>query len=349
MYGVKKRRILSWFVTINILFACSPEQPEKLEIQGTAQGTTYSIIITDAGADVEKAEIDSIFKVFDRALSTYVDESVVSRINGSKGDLSIRDEQDLFRRCYNLSQEIYKKSVGYFDPSVFPLVEGWGFMSDLKHPLDSAEVDSILQFVSFDFGKYHSVLFDGGTIDFKKIHPSFKLDFNAIAQGLSVDIVDEFLQSKGLKNYYIEVGGEIVVRGKNHEGNNWRIGVDTPVKNPATRELENVIHISDKGLATSGNYRNFYVYEGKEYSHTLNPKTGFPVRHSLLSVTVVAEDAGRADAYATLFMVLGTEQALEFIKTHPEEQLSAYFLDSDGKGGIQRTTSPGFEVFLKED
>lgn len=349
MYGVKKRRILSWFVTINILFACSTEPSEKLEIQGTAQGTTYSIIITDAGADVEKAEVDSIFKVFDRALSTYIDESVISKINNSKGNISLRDEHDLFRRCYNLSQEVYKKSNGYFDPSVFPLVEGWGFMSDLKHPLDSAAVDSILQFVSFDFGKYHSVVFDGGNIDFKKIHPSFKLDFNAIAQGLSVDIIDEFLRNKGLKNYYIEVGGEVVVRGKNHEGEDWRIGVDAPVKNATTRELENIIHISDKGLATSGNYRNFYVHEGKEYSHTLNPKTGFPVRHSLLSVTVVAADAGRADAYATLFMVLGTEKALEFIRTHPAEELNAYFLEADGNGGIQRKTSPGFEEYLKED
>ncbi|OFZ63746.1 MAG: hypothetical protein A3D92_20670, partial [Bacteroidetes bacterium RIFCSPHIGHO2_02_FULL_44_7] len=343
---VKKRRILSWFVTINILFACSPEPSEKLEIQGTAQGTTYSIIITDPGADVQKAEIDSIFRIFDLALSTYIDQSVVSRINNSTGDLSLRDEKDLFRRCYNLSQEIYRKSNGYFDPSVFPLVKGWGFMSDLKHPLDSTSVDSILQFVSFDFGKYHSVVFDGGNIDFQKTHPSFKLDFNAIAQGLSVDIVDEFLQAKGLKNYYIEVGGEIVARGKNDEGKKWRIGVDTPVKNATTRELENVLHVSDKAIATSGNYRNFYTYEGKEYAHTLDPKTGFPVRHSLLSVTVVADDAGRADAYATLFMVLGTDKALEFIKTHPEEKLSAYFLDADGKGGIRRTFSPGFDVFL---
>src|SRR5690606_15753016 len=145
--------------------------------------------------------------------------------------------------------------------------------------------------------------FENNSIQLTKKHPNFKIDFNAVAQGLSVDVVDQFLKAKGYQNYYIEIGGELIVRGHNREGENWRIGIDSPEENLTKRELENVLVLSNKAVATSGNYRKFYEVDGVKYSHTLSPATGFPVRHSLLSATVVANDAGTADAYATAFMV----------------------------------------------
>ena len=165
---------------------------------------------------------------------------------------------------------------------------------------------------------------------------------------MSVDVIDRFLRKKGCKNYYVEIGGEIVVRGLNADDVNWRIGVDTPMENLQTRELENIIHVSDKAIATSGNYRNFYIHEGVKYAHTLNPQTGFPVQHSLLSATVVANDGATADAYATVFMVMGTKKALEFVKQHPDEELEVYLLYADENGEIAREMSDGFGEFLKE-
>ena len=173
------------------------------------------------------------------------------------------------------------------------------------------------------------------------------MDFNAIAQWQSVDVIDNYLKEKGFSNYYVEIGGEISVKGKNREGVHWKIGIDSPIENLKTRELENIVHISDVAVATSGNYRKFYVRDGVKYSHTLNPKTGFPVTHSLLSATVVAENAAFADGYATAFMVMGVDSALEFVKNNPKEKLEIYLLYEDEEGNIQRTMSDGFKQYLR--
>ena len=352
MFGVKKLKILVWSVTISsLLLSCAEEQSEATEIHGETQGTTYTIIFSDGNPEIEKSQIDSIFHAFDLSLSTYVDSSVISQLNNCEKSITIKDESSYLKDCYEQSQEIYALSDGAFDPSVFPLVKGWGFMNNMETPLSQSEVDSILTFVSFDEGKHHSILFsknDKTEISYTKNHPNFKLDFNAIAQGLSVDVIDKYLSEQGCENYYVEIGGEIIVRGVNAEGDKWRIGVDTPVENLNTRELENIIHVSNKGIATSGNYRKFYVHDGIKYAHTLNPKTGFPAQRSLLSATVVADECSKADAYATAFMVMGMEEAMEFVESHPQEKLEIYLLYSDKDGNIQRKMSKGFEKYLKE-
>lgn len=347
MFGVKKLKILLWLVTINLLLACSSHEAHRTEFTGSAQGTTYTIIITDKETHVTKAQIDSIFSVVDQSLSTYVPESVISQINSEDSSIVVVDPSGLFKRCYELSQHIYQLSEGAFDPSVFPLVKGWGFMNSMNEPLEQHEVDSIMNFVSFEKGKYHLIDFIGDSIKYSK-KKGFKIDFNAIAQGLTVDVINEFLQAHGQENFYIEVGGEIFVKGVNAEGDNWRIGIDAPVENASAREIENIIHLSNKSIATSGNYRKFYVFEGEKYSHTLDPKTGFPVRHSLLSATVLAKDVATADAYATVFMVIGEEKALKFIEEHPNENLEAYLLIADKNDAIKRSMSAGFEEYLEE-
>ncbi len=352
MFGVKKLKILVWSVTISsVLVSCNEEQSLATEIHGETQGTTYTIILSDGNPRIEKSQIDSIFHVFDLSLSTYIDSSVISQLNNCEESITISDESFFLRDCYQQSQEIFALSEGAFDPSVFPLVKGWGFMNNMETPLSQAEVDSILTFVSFEADEHHSILFSNSgnaEISYTKNHPNFKLDFNAIAQGLSVDVIDKFLKEKGCENYYVEIGGEIIVRGVNVEGNKWRIGVDTPVENLDTRELENIIHISDKGIATSGNYRKFYIHDGNKYAHTLNPKTGFPAQHSLLSATVVTDECSKADAYATVFMVMGVEKTMEFVENHPQEKLEVYLLYSDTDGSIKREMSSGFEKYLKE-
>ncbi len=351
MFGQVKHKILALSVIISaIISSCSNTNKDfsSFEINGETQGTTYSIIIVDENKNVSKIEIDSLFKVFDNSLSTYIPGSVISRLNDAIESVEIIDNSNFFKRCFNLSYSVYDKSEGLFDPSVFPLVKGWGFMNDLKSPLSQLEVDSILEFVSFERGKLYDISFNGNAINLQKKAANFKIDFNAIAQGLSVDVVDEFLSKKGYTNYYIEIGGELIARGHNREGENWRIGVDVPKEKLTIRELENVISLTEKAVATSGNYRKFYEVDGKKYAHTLNPKTGFPVQHSLLSATVVANDAATADAYATVFMVMGVEKTLEFVKNNSDLDLEVYLLYADEKGNILRKMSPTFSNYLNQ-
>jgi len=352
MFGTLKHKGLIWSVTISlatVFTSCDDSSPvnKVFKTAGNTQGTTYSVIIVDDDIKLEKRQLDSLLHEFDLSLSTYIEESVISKINESKNKIVVNDLTGFFKTCYSESQHIYKKTDGQFDPSVFPLVKGWGFMNDLESPLNQTEIDSILDFVSFEDGMYHQVKLEGERITVTKSKEDFKMDFNAIAQGLSVDVLYDFIESKGYKNFYVEIGGELRVKGLNAEGVKWRIGVDTPLENLETRKRDTIIHISNKAIATSGNYRKFYVKDGVKYSHTLNPETGKPVTHSLLSATVIADKCSTADGYATAFMVMGVDKAMDFVRQHPEEKLEVYLLYADGKGDIQRVMSDGFSEYLQ--
>lgn len=325
-------------------FSCQSKKKETV-ISGFTQGTTYTIKIIGDN-DVEQDQIDSLLHEFDLSLSTYIDSSVISKMNNTPDSLMIIDRSGFFKTCYNKAYEVYEKTDGAFDPSVYPLVEGWGFMKDMDTPLDSSAVDSILQFVGFEKGLHHTINFSGDSIFFKKLTPGFKIDFNAIAQGLSVDVVSEFLADKGLKNYYVEIGGEVRVSGKNKEGVDWSIGIDMPTDENYQHDIENVVSITDQSIATSGNYRKYYVKDGVKYAHTLDPKSGFPVTHSLLSATVIAKDCATADAYATAFMVLGTEQALDLAESI--SNVEAYLLYDNGGSAVSRSSSTGFGKYIRE-
>lgn len=316
------------------------------EIHGKTQGTTYTIILEDENKSISKTEIDSIFTAFDMSLSTYVKNSVITQMNDSEREISLLDKTHFFQNCYNESQHIFQLTKGDFDPSVFPLVQGWGFMTHVDTPLSQIEIDSILEYIDFKSERHHSIKFNKDSIYFTKNNPKFKIDFNAIAQGQSVDVVDQYLKENGISNCYIEIGGELIVRGVNREGQDWRIGIDSPEENLKNREIENVLSISNCAVATSGNYRKFYVKDGVKYSHTLNPKTGYPVQHSLLSATVIAKSCLKADGYATAFMVMGKDKALEFVENHPEEALEIYLLFADENGEIQRVMSQDFSKYL---
>ncbi len=347
MFGKKKHRLLIWSVIISglLIVSCGGRTPEDVEgfvIQGNTQGTTYTIILAEQDIHFTKTEIDSVLASFDTVLSTYIPTSVISQINASEEGFSCVDRTGFFQSCYTLSQEVYEASSGTFDPSVFPLVSGWGFFKKLETPLSQHEVDSICQFVSFEPGKLHTATFSKDSIVVAKKDSRFMLDFNAIAQGYSVDVLHDFMTARGHRNFYVEIGGEIRVSGKNREREDWRIGIDTPQENQLNtkeRKISGIISISDKAVATSGNYRNFYEKDGKKYAHTLDPLTGFPVQHNLLSATVIADNCAIADAYATVCMVIGTEKAKELVKTlNPRIEV---VLISEEQGGYEIYTSPG--------
>lgn len=351
MFGTVKRKVQIWSVIISGsigLLACETPSVEATEIirnfRGNTQGTTYEIIVADNEVNFTNAEIDSVLDQFDASLSTYIPTSKISQLNSSEESLKIEDESGFFKTCYLQSQDIFQATNGSFDPSVFPLVKGWGFMDNVESPLSQHEVDYLLNDIGFD--QHHSIQFNGKSIELIKTNPGFQLDFNAIAQGYSVDVLGDFLNERGQKNYYIEIGGELLLRGKNIKGTDWNIGIDIPADKSSTHEIENIVSISDEAIATSGSYRKFYEKDGNRYAHFLDPKTGYPVQHSLLSASVIAPTCSEADAYATAFMVMGAEKALKFVQDHPELKLKVYLLEADGNDGYLRSMSAGFATYL---
>ena len=324
-----------------IVFSCSRTPPgiTGFSLSGNTQGTTYSIIVAEDELYFTQAEIDRLLTEFDTVLSTYIEDSYISQLNNASGKYAFEDTHSFFRTCYELSQEVYVKSDGLFDPSVYSLVKEWGFFNKDENVPEHYRIDSILRFTGFEKDKYHSTIFRNDSIYFTKYDPRFKLDFNGIAQGYSVDVIADFIESRGHANYYVEIGGELRVRGKNREYQDWKIGIDTPSESNAknNREIITTLSISDCGMATSGNYRNFFEKDGKKYGHTLNPKTGMPVYTDVLSATVIAQNAALADAYATVFMILGKQKSIEFIRYLPDIKIVLTYVDENNEIAVYQS------------
>lgn len=299
---------------------------------------------------IVKQEIDSILHNFDLSLSGYIPNSVVSQWNQATTVFNIPNDDVYFLPCLKVSQQIYRQTQGAFDPTVLPLMELWGFLKDTKTIPGSREVDSVLQFIGFEEGELYTTDFDQGKRQLHKKDARLKFDFNAIAQGYSVDVIADYLQKKGAKNFYVEIGGEIYVKGRNKEGVPWRLGVDKPVATndgDKQRVISAVIQVSDAGIATSGNYRKFYEKDGRIFAHTLNPLTGSPAENELLSATVKAETAAIADGLATAFMVMGVEKAKAFLSKNPALDVEVLFIYTGENKALKSYASPGMYKMLK--
>jgi thiamine biosynthesis lipoprotein len=312
------------YLFLLILCACSSSDNRILvKNSGSAQGTYYHIQYMSNGGKDFHFQIDSIFKEIDSSLSIYKDYSLISKLN--KGEDVKTDT--LFNTVFKGAQKVFLESEGNFDCSVSPLVDAWGFYQDKLGDsiiIDSAKFYNILPFIGFDKIKLIG--------DSLILPQGMKLDFNAIAQGYTVDVIAQFLQAKGYSNYLIEVGGELLAKGKNADGNIWRVGVDKPSENIDENErFQFILNLENKALATSGNYRKFYEKDGVKYAHTINPFTGFPTQNRLLSVTVIHDNCMLADAYATAFMVMGVKKSKRFAKEHPEIEIYLVYTNKNGK------------------
>jgi len=330
-------RYLFGFTVVLIMIGCGEELPskQKMVVEGYAQGTTYNVTYISTDGINHQRAIDSMLIEIDNSLSTYQKRSIISKFNQAD---SIIEVDQMFIDVFNISKKVFTKSNGAFDPTVAPIVNAWGFGFENLHSTDSTVIDSLFQFV--DFNKI--TLNDDEAI---KQRIGMMLDFNAVAQGYSVDVLAELLQSRGINNYLVEVGGELKAKGVNINDTLWRIGIDRPLPDLKEREIEAIINLDNKALATSGNYRKFYEKDGMKYSHTINPKTGYPVKHNLLSVTVVADNCGFADAYATAFMVLGMEKAKEILSK--DKSLEALFIYSDENGDLQTFITDGLTKHIE--
>ena len=289
---------------------------------GTIFGTTYHI--TYQYDDDLQPELEARMKEVDNALSMFNKESIISKVNNN---LPVELNQ-MFVEVFQQAQKISEDTNGAFDITVAPLVNAWGFGFKNGDMPDDGAIDSIMTFVGHD-----KVSYDGKHI--RKKDPRVMLDCSAIAKGYGVDAVAQLLEEKGIANYMVEIGGEVVTHGISEKRVPWKIGVTKPTDDPLQEgnELQTVLNLTDKAMATSGNYRNFYYKGKRKYAHTIDPKTGYPVQHSILSATVLTNRCMRADAYATAFMVMGFEGAKKVLERNPD--LMAYLIyDDHGKMGV---------------
>lgn len=319
------------------LFGCSNESKiDTIELNGFAQGTTYHIVYINSNGDNYQRAIDSLLIEIDNSLSTYNKKSIITKFNQTD---SICEVDKMFLDVFNRSKEIYGASEGAFDPTVTHLVNAWGFGFQNINNTDSSTIDSLIKYIDFE----SITIFENNKII--KTNKNLMLDFNAIAQGYSVDVIANFLANKGIENYMVEIGGEVKAVGKNRNQQLWRIGIDKPVENQTEREIEAVVNLKNKALATSGNYRKFYEKDGVKYSHTINPKTGYPVTHSLLSATVVTDNCAVADAYATVFMVVGLEKSKEILLQN--KKLDAILIFENQNKQLETFVSAGLKEFIE--
>lgn len=298
--------VLFFFFITFLITNCTSK--EYVVIEGFTQGTTYRIVHSDdVGHSLDSVVAGILFRI-DNSLSVYNSESLISEFNRGYGITP----DSLMINVFNRSYDIYKLSDGHFDVSAAPLFNIWGFGSTARSNVTEQILDSAMALIGMD----KIVISDGRLIRKKE---GVTLNFNAIAQGYTADVIAEELNRRGVKNYLVEVGGEIMCKGKNPAGKLWSVGIDKPVDGNIIQgaQLQDVLLLDSGGLATSGNYRKFYEQDGIKYSHTINPKTGYPVSHSLLSATVIAKDAITADAYATWFMVVGLEKAISITENTP--------------------------------
>ncbi len=303
-----------------------PFQQNEGFIFGTVYHVTYQW-----DEDLQK-EIEAEMKKVDDALSTFNKQSVISHVNRNEPVVL----NDMFCHVFKLAQSISRETDGAFDITVAPLVNEWGFGFKKGVPPTAEVIDSLRNLVG-----YTKVSLKGGRI--VKQNPNIMIDCSAIAKGYGVDVVAQFLKRKGVQNFMVEIGGEVVTCGVNSQRMPWKIGVTKPVDDSTqtSRELQTVLNVTDKAMATSGNYRNFYYQGGKKYAHTIDPKTGYPVQHNILSATVIADNCAEADAYATSFMVMGLEKAQAILKKHPD--LLVYFIYADSQGNNRVWFSPSMK------
>lgn len=336
------KKILLLPVVYLFFLACNnPVKKEQLvHLLGTAQGSTYSIKYFDTENKDYQTSVDSIVKKVDESMSTYLPESLISKINQSRRRVKV---DTLFKTVFEKSVEIWEKSDSLFDPTVGALVNAWGFGPEGQIALDSLKIDSILQFTGLEKVSINEKSY------FVKQDARTQINFNAIAQGYTVDLIAGFLENKNIENYLVELGGEIRAKGKNLSNNfDWLVAIDNP-QAAENRSFIATLKLKNMSLATSGNYRKFIIdtVTGEKYVHTINPKTGYPKKSNVLSASVIAADCMTADGYATVLMAMDLDKSKVLLDSLADT-LDAFIIYLDGNNNIKKYITPGFSNYLIE-
>ena len=330
--SVRHRRAGRFFLCLAVLLTASCHR-KPIQLLGEAQGTYYSIIYYDRQGRYLQPQVDSLLQAFDLTASLWVDSSLLRRLNANTTDTV----DALFTELLTLSQQVSNYTDGAFDPRIGRIVQAWGFSFRRQEEPDSAALAAMLA------AARGNVTISGGRLT--KECSETELDFNAIAQGYSVDLLSAMFDSLGIKDYLIDVGGEVIARGSKPNGNPWRVGVERPADDrDAAPVVHSVVALRNASLVTSGSYRKYYERDGVRYSHTIDPATGHPVQHSLLSTSVVDSLCWRADAMATAYMVMGLDSARRFIASHPDGPgTAAVLFIYDSCGTLRSYATPAFE------
>ena len=323
-----------WFLFLILMVSCKNERPQKSFFQGQAFGTTFSIQVYSINEiDFEKG-IDSVLSKVNNSVSTYIPESDISKINSGNTAIIV---DDIFIDNFNISAEVYEITGGFFDPTIGVLRNAYGFGdTNSIQEIDSLALDSMMKFVGFNKVKLTS------ENKIEKLYPEIYIDFNAVAKGYGIDLIGSYLDSKGVGNYLIELGGEILAKGKNVEKNkSWLVGIENVNLND--KSFSSIIALENIAMATSGNYRKFRIdsLTGKKYVHTLNPITGSAAKSDITSATVLAPTCALADAYATAFMALGLEKSKAILKNINE--IDVYFTYNDQNNEEQVFATEGLK------
>ncbi|MCA0151821.1 FAD:protein FMN transferase [Winogradskyella vincentii] len=321
---------ISFALLFLMVICCKTKPQENIKLSGPVFGTAFNIqYLSDDNTNYIN-EIDSLFNVVNQSLSTYISDSDISKIN--RGEL---DNVDLhFINVFKASKDIYEKTNGVFDPTIGNVVNAWNFGAEQnKFLTDSTTIDSLMAFVGFN----KLSLYNNKITKPKETY----IEFNAIAKGYGIDVIADFLESKGIENYLVDIGGDMRVSGLNLERNKqWQVGIDDP-NFDGTQSYSKVIALKDQAMATSGTYRKFKVDEdGNRYAHIINTKTGYPTKTNILSSSVIAGDCMTADGYATAFQAMGVEGVKQFVKSNPE--LKAYLIYLNDNNDLQTLALNGF-------
>lgn len=310
-------------------------------LEGLAQGSYYAITYYDDQGRNFKQGVDSIFRAVDLSVNLWVDSSIICKVNRNENVIL----NNMFIDNFNIAQQAAELSGGYFDPTISPLVSAWGFGAE------NGELRTENGELRTENGKLIDSL--KALVDYRKVYiedrrlikenPAMRLDFNAIAQGYTSDRIGAYLESKGVVNYLVDVGGEIMARGGKPDGSPWVVGIEKPAANwDSDRVVQQRVEVRDKGIVTSGSYRKYVERDGKRYSHSIDPTTGYPVEHNLLSATVIAETSVWADALASICMVMGMERSLEII--NGMEGVEAYYIFVNDQGELETYATEGFKI-----
>lgn len=328
------KKIVLLITGLLVLASCN--KPQKIVLQGLAQGSYYAITYYDEKGRNFQHEVDSIFHAVDMSVNLWVDSSIISKVNRNE-EVTL---DSIFINNFNIAQEAAQLSDGYFDPTISPIVAAWGFSYKTGDSITPQLIDSLKQLVD-----YRKIRIENEKII--KENPSIQLDFNAIAQGYTSDLIAHFLESRGIENYLVDTGGEIMARGEKPGGKPWIVGIEKPAENwDSEQVVQTRIALRDKGLVTSGSTRKYVERNGKRYSHCIDPKTGYPIEHQLLSVTVLADNSVWADALASICMVMGKEKSLPLIENLDE--VEAYYIYVNERNELETFATNGFQNLIIE-
>lgn len=344
---------MSRFITFIVLCICLVSCKESEHVQGVyrqfsgeTMGTYYRVTFKTVEKEISQEAMEQVLEAVNESMSTYIPQSTLSRFNKSKSGIVIPQSDTMIGPVLEKAKKYFLLSRGFYDPTVLPIVNYWGFGSE-KRDLDRLEahdkiIDSLINYVNLDSIEY---LEHDGHKYLRKLKDHVKLDFSSIAKGYGIDVVAAYLERNGVENYLVDIGGEARASGLNKSGKVWSMAINTPLEDAGLNSIEMVVLLDETSIATSGNYRNVYEHNGRKISHTINARTGYPERSNLLSATVITEECVDADAIATVLMVMGIAEGKEIL--NQIENVEACLLyDEDGDEELERWYTDGFEKYI---